>query len=409
MNLRSLVSSLGAATLAAFLSNPLHAEPPIWEHDIGPSLGLTDDSEIFFTPDSFPFRFEGVSYSGPGSLTIVTSSNGFVSLGGSNGDGCCNGSPSDLVNGSFPRIAPLWVDMNPSGFGHVYRHRADDFGSDATDRLVITWDTIFYSTGRPVTVQLTLLSSGTMIFGYRCVDGIDLTRDALIGLSRGGGAPLPSSTDLSAALPFSSGTQSTIYELDSGAGGTVPFDIEQTNIVFEPNGQGGYFVSRLGSRAGTVDAGTRLVKDVVRINGSAGNSPARVVELARNQPMTLSLASFIDNAPTHYVLWVWSGSSSRPTNLMSGGSTLGTLVNPSPLNSGPGPRPIFCLAGQGMPAAVCGNVPRQPSPPFAPFNVTRAAGFANPIQLTIRGVIEDRNATNPLHYSVTNAVVLNVP
>ena len=69
---------------------------------------------------------------------------------------------------------------------------------------------------------------------YRCLDSRDLQRDALIGISAGGGTVDPGRTDFLAALPLSSGTRPTIYELDSAVGGFVLFDLEQTNIVFEP-------------------------------------------------------------------------------------------------------------------------------------------------------------------------------
>ncbi|MBI3844012.1 MAG: hypothetical protein HY292_05165 [Planctomycetes bacterium] len=386
-------------------------EPTIWERKIYSVLSLTDDStyDVPFSAFNFSFPFAGTTYSGSSILSI--SSNGFVSLGGDNGPGCCDGLPNLLLSDAYPKLAPLWIDLNPSVGGQITIGQFNDWGGPETDRLVITWETFFYGTNRRLATQLQMLSNGTIVFGYRCLDGTAESRYTLIGISPGGGAADPGSTDLSAAMPFSSGSEPTIYEWIAGSvdPGTI-YDVAQTNIVFEPNGEGGFHVSREESGRGTVNGAHGAITDVLRVNGSAGSPLSRVVDVAENSPIAVSLGAAPDGpaSSARYVLWVWAGSGSHPTELRSSGQRLGCLVNPSPLNGGT-PQPIECLMSPGMPSAVCRNVSVRNGPHFAPFTVTQAAGFSHPIRLTLQGVLRDAGAANSLGYSATNAIVINVP
>ena len=52
------------------------------------------------------FPFDGTTYTGADILNI--SSNGVISLGGDNGDGCCEGDPLVLIGPACPRIALFW-------------------------------------------------------------------------------------------------------------------------------------------------------------------------------------------------------------------------------------------------------------------------------------------------------------
>jgi hypothetical protein len=233
------------------LDPPVVSSPPaIWEDALGSTIlsnGHLDNdnnntADISF--GSFSFPFAGRTYTGSDILSI--SSNGFISMGGDNDSDCCNGDPAKLVGDAFARIAPFWTDLDPSLGGDVFINTFNDHAGPAIDRIVITWAVGLHACSGSachVLVQLQLLNDGTIIMGY---NGIVLTSsvntDVLIGMSPGGGVADPSSTGLSAAIPFDSGSASTIYQLFPNANPPV-VDLDNSNIVFIPNGSGGFSVS----------------------------------------------------------------------------------------------------------------------------------------------------------------------
>src|SRR5262249_44276949 len=163
-------------------------------NDFGTNLNLRDD-ETFdrtFGLSLFAFPFGGRFYSGRSLLSI--SSNGFVSLGGSNGPGCCNGTVPGFLSG-VARIPPPATNLVPSGGTFLNSF----FGPDGLtfDRLVITWDSRFFHHGGLATAQLQLFSNGTIVMSYRCVDFMGAMPDeVLVGITPGGGAQDPGGTDL---------------------------------------------------------------------------------------------------------------------------------------------------------------------------------------------------------------------
>lgn len=229
--------AIAAVAAAALIAPPAVAAPPIWEPNFGTALNLTDDSTIgqTFASLNFSFTFVGVTYSGAQELYV--SSNGFISLGADNGSDCCSGNPSLLVT-EYPRIAAFWADHNPSAAGDAYLNFFNDDGDPESERVVITWDDVLYDNGLPITVQIQLVDDGTVIMGFNGWDLTGFNDDTLIGLSPGGGVPDPGSTDFTAMLPFNTGTEPTVYELFIGT--PPPIDLDQQNIVFVPNGQGGW-------------------------------------------------------------------------------------------------------------------------------------------------------------------------
>jgi hypothetical protein len=82
----------------------------------------------------------------------------------------------------------------------------------------------------------------------------------LIGVSPGGGAADPGSTDFTAAIPFNSGSDPTIYEFFPDAGPPL-VDVDNTNIVFTPNGSGGFAIGHT-LREESKRVGTTTEKDV---------------------------------------------------------------------------------------------------------------------------------------------------
>jgi hypothetical protein len=249
---RTFAIMLLALGIAAAQSTAVWAQPPVWESQTGATLpGQALDNvdngatlnQITFGSMSFPFA--GKTYTSNDTLNI--SSNGFISLGGDNGPGCCDGDPAALTGDPFPRIAPFWTDLNPkgdTGGGDIFINTFNDDKDPAIDRIVITFASGFADCANDACSALTqvqLLEDGTIIFGYNGIkQTTDQTADVLIGLSPGNGATDPGSTDFSATAPFDSGTEPTIYQLFSGA--PPPVDLDDTNLVFTPNGMGGFNV-----------------------------------------------------------------------------------------------------------------------------------------------------------------------
>ncbi len=240
---------------------PEPTEPPIWESAIGSSLtgalgGALDNSvnaTVNLTFGSMVFPFNGSIYTGTSILNI--SSNGFISLGGSNGDGCfagpgtCEGDPTAFVSSIFPRIAPFWTDLNPGlEGGDVFINRFNDDLDLEDDRIVITFATGFSDCAADecsALTQLQLLEDGTIIFGYNGVIQTDSQgSDILTGVAPGN-TPDPGNTDLSEEAPFNSVGEPVVYEVFLAAS-APPFDLDGGNVVFEPNGVGGYQVTTPG-------------------------------------------------------------------------------------------------------------------------------------------------------------------
>jgi len=235
----------------------VYAQPTVWESQTGATLpgqaldnvdNGTTLNQIKFGSMSFPF--EAKTYTGNDTLNI--SSNGFISLGGDNGPGCvnldCSGKSQQLLDFSNPTIAPLWTDLNPDGFaggGDIFINTFNDDNDPAIDRIVITFATGFADCANSacsILAQVQLLEDGTIIFGYNGIkQTTDQTADILIGLSPGNGAADPGNTVFSTTVPFDSGMEPTIYQLFSGAPPAV--DLDDTNLVFTPNGIDGFNVS----------------------------------------------------------------------------------------------------------------------------------------------------------------------
>ncbi|MGB5442285.1 MAG: hypothetical protein WBN57_06625, partial [Gammaproteobacteria bacterium] len=254
---------------SALYSGAVSAVPAIWEAQLGatvttvpavtppdfvPALDDEDDADadtiMGFGTMSFPFPDpsdpSGVRvYTGADVLNI--SSNGFISLGGSNGDDPVP-SEATLTTDASARIAPFWTNLNPGGEGgDIFVNRFDDNGDTNTDRIVIT-----FATGVNdcideecrVLAQVQLIEDGTIIFGYNGIDLDDtasaITANLLIGVSPVYLAdPLVPSKDFSTDLPFTSLVQPTVYELFTPATG---FDLDDSNIIFIPNKTGGFFL-----------------------------------------------------------------------------------------------------------------------------------------------------------------------
>ncbi len=181
---------------------------------------------------------------------------------------------------------------------------------------------------------------------------------------------------------------------------------------------GGYFTTAGGAvsrfiaewssmRRGAVNAGFGPVTDVLFVNDSPGDS-RRVVTVGISQPVSLSLRSAPGGpASARNVVWLWPRTPANPVDLRLGGSSLGCLVNPTPVNQPMQPQPLVCLRS-GIPVTACTGTRELASPGRAPWTLMRNRGSSRAATFTVQGVVEDGGSANILGFSATNAVILDV-
>lgn len=158
--------------------------------------------------------------------------------------------------------------------------------------------------------------------------------------------------------------------------------------------------------SGNVDLANGTTQDALQLDGSSGY-PTRSQNVGSGVPFTLSLdAANAGPVSGRYVVWAWIGEGTNPTDLNSMGQFVGCTVNPTPIQGAMSPQPQFCLPGMGIPAFVCAGTNTKNVSDFAPWMVTRPSGLANPITITLQGLLEDDSTPHPQGFSMTNAVEL---
>jgi hypothetical protein len=162
-----VLSSAGATLSLATL---LVAQAPCWETSLGTNLGLTDESYASNLSLGFTFNFGGVPYT-----AITVCSNGYIWMG--------SGAPNSLLpdylpstanlNTQGPRLAPLWMDFDPSVTGNGGNVWFNTFAATATRpaRAVITWNGVYQFPGTgpaatPLSMQVQLLDTGDFFYHY---------------------------------------------------------------------------------------------------------------------------------------------------------------------------------------------------------------------------------------------------
>ncbi|MBI2528181.1 MAG: FecR domain-containing protein [Candidatus Rokubacteria bacterium] len=225
----SIVGSLVKATGSTLVVGSSGAGGAAFEPAFGPRLGGALDGDDRTAPVAFGFAFpfQGSTYTGG-----FLSTNGFISLGTDNGQGCCNADVPALLAG-FPRIAAVWYDLYPPVGNGIHLNTFPG-------RAVITFDSVaeFCCSGSN-TFQFQLLSDGRIVMIWGVMTSPALVHVSLVGVSPGGGVSDPGGVNFSAAVPFSSGAVGTVYELFPRGS----FDLAGGSIVFTPNGLGGWDVS----------------------------------------------------------------------------------------------------------------------------------------------------------------------
>ena len=232
--MKSLVlRTLALATALAGGSSALSAQVTCFEPAIGASIGVGDDVVLPMQALGFAFPFGGSTYT-----HVHPCTNGFVYLSNAGvpapgGALCCSGTTASLVAGS-PKICPRWDDL-------VITAPAGVFCNALPGRAVVTWqNAVEYTNLVSFTMQMQLYASGEIVFWYGSNTTMRTTADSLVGLSPGGGAPVPPVSDLSAG-GVSPGP--TIWQNFDITGGPLLWDLQSRGVIFTPAGPGYAFTS----------------------------------------------------------------------------------------------------------------------------------------------------------------------
>jgi hypothetical protein len=231
------------------------ATPPIWENSLGAPIASITDSDDAATKlpmGTFTFPFYGVTHKEPETLGV--SSNGLLEF---NAEDTANVPSALKAEAGEPKLAALWTDFNPSNLppdqGTVWMNSFNDDSNPDVDRLVFTWDSAFFGCenqpGCRGLVQVQLFDTGRIIFGY---NGVLTSQPPAISLAammpvlaKGGVKPAPGfevappGTDYSQTVPFDGG--GLIFEEFNGT--PTHFDLDQNNLIFDPNGPDSYHVT----------------------------------------------------------------------------------------------------------------------------------------------------------------------
>jgi len=162
-----------------------------WSNPTTPDLGLSDDGVT--SPLSLGFN---LSFPGGNTSQVRMCSNGYVWLNGSSTGADYTPSSSELTSES-PRLAPFWMDCDPTSGGSCHFHTASGVAY-FTWQNVPPWNSSSSATN---TFQAAVYSSGVVEYRWRSVS--NFPGGGLVGWSRGNGVQDPPAIDISASLPFS--------------------------------------------------------------------------------------------------------------------------------------------------------------------------------------------------------------
>lgn len=184
-----------------------------WVAPTSPDLALGDDAVSAVQTLSFSFPYPGGSTNG-----IFVGSNGHLWLATAGAASPATGTPATFLAGDA-RLSPYWTDLDPSaatGGGSV--HFEDD---PVNGVATVTWLNVPQWEATPSTprllnnVQVAIHSSGLVQFRY--LDCNAPTYGIITGFTPGNGARDPGSTDISVAMPFSTGADLLPLAMDASS------------------------------------------------------------------------------------------------------------------------------------------------------------------------------------------------
>ena len=245
-----LVKKFLPLALLSFATASVVAQVPCSTNNLGTNLGLTD--ETVSGPQALGFTFV---YNGIGYTDIQVCDNGYVTLGASGGAAEWNVLSGTMLADTFPRICPLWVDLEPgvTGSGDVFFSTVAASGATPA-YAVITWNAVFdYAGSTPHTFQLFLIDGGQIRFTYdNNLTAIPAFNPWLVGATPGNNAAAnPVSF---ASLPITTSGNATLHEENVG-----PLPLANRTFDWVPDGIGGYIVLENTTCASAVSYGTGCV------------------------------------------------------------------------------------------------------------------------------------------------------
>jgi hypothetical protein len=176
----------------------------------GTPIAVGDDSA---TPVALgrPFRFQGANYS-----SVFVNSNGSLTFGA--GDTSFDGNVPDFLAGP-PRIAPLWTDLDPTGFLGNPGVVVVDANARPAAVHYISVSEFFSSTPNYFTAELGEQGKVALKWGPTARGA------ALVGTTQGGGATDPGETDLSRRGLRGNGTTYEEFLFNDSTRGVSDFDL----------------------------------------------------------------------------------------------------------------------------------------------------------------------------------------
>jgi len=262
-----------------------------------------DDFERVLLP--FAFEFCGQTYG-----DVYVGSNGYLTFGA--GDTDFSPSIGDFLGGP-PRIAPLWVDLNPTQGGSI----TVDSGPGL---WTVTYNKIpeFFDVGAN-TFSVTLRSDNTFNVSYGSMSAVN----GLAGRTEGGGVPDPGQTDLSAATQPIGNGEGSVYEFFATSDNDLAnllldyglcdpfifvFDDAIPGVCYASTGRSGPTNGALltidtGTGAGTLIGQTGLdrlpalaINSSREIWGSSGGGGSQLVRISASDALTQVVAPMRNSA-----------------------------------------------------------------------------------------------------------------
>jgi hypothetical protein len=329
------VKSLLTPALLGFAAASAVAQVPCSTTNLGTNLGITDETMSAAQALGFTFTYNGVSYT-----DVQVCDNGYVTLGASGGQANWSPSSATLTSDLFPRICPMWVDLDPgiAGNGDVYFNAVPASGSTPA-YAVISWDAVvdFNSNSIPHTFQLFLIDGGQVRVHYGSDVALNSNSDSwLVGASPGNGAA--ANVVSFTSLPIITAGNATLHEEGSGS-----LSLADLTIDWLPDGVGGFIVTESTSCAGANVYGRGCIGQFASFYEHFATSPS--IDLSNSAFSMINTGSSYLAIPS---TTAFVTPSPTATNLQLGDDTEATINLSGPFNYAGGSTSSLTVCSNGL-------------------------------------------------------------
>jgi hypothetical protein len=184
----------------------------------GEPIAIGDDDTLEVDLGGFAFDFQGEDRT-----SLFVNSNGSISFEA--GDTDFSGTPAELLAGP-PRIAPLWQDLDPTGFLGNPGLVIVDTGARSAKVHFVSVSAFFSSSPNYFSAELGRRGDFDIKYGPTARAG------ALVGVTEGNGAADPGPTDLSRGVQDAEGTSYEVFATGVTTKGVSNFDLSFDRIFF---------------------------------------------------------------------------------------------------------------------------------------------------------------------------------